>query len=43
MVRGGNAYQLSMTMDDLRDTLASESLLPEPALDVVEDASVGRV
>ena len=32
-----------MAVDDLRDALARERLLPEPALDVVEDARVRRV
>lgn len=32
-----------MRMDDLCDALAGEGLLPEPALDIVQDARVRRV
>ena len=35
--------QLSVRVNDLRDTLPSERLLPEPTLDVVEDTRVRRV
>ena len=37
------AYQLGVAVDDLRDALAREGLLPEAALDVVEHARVRRV
>lgn len=32
-----------MRVNDLRDTLASESLLPESSLDIVQHFSVGRI
>ena len=37
------AYQLGVAVDDLRDALAREGLLPESALDVVEHARMCRV
>ena len=35
--------QIRMGVDDFFDALARERLLPEVALDIVEDAHVGRV
>ena len=43
MIIKRTAYQLGVAVDDLRDALAREGLLPEAALDVVEHARVRRV
>ena len=38
-----DTHQVRMSVDDLRDTLARERLLPETDLDVVENLRVRRV